>query len=121
MGYNLYRLETIKNRFVQSSDQELNNLFTFLHEQVDKSVDEHESKYSVIFDRTSFERLKSKPSQITPVELELILEFVEERIDINRNSDRGDKILGKLDMDTYYAHEERYTAIEKYVLKLTIG
>lgn len=121
MGYSLFRLETIKNRFVQSSDQELNNLFSFLHDQLVKSTEEHESKYTIQLDRTFFTRIKSEPSRITSSELEHLLDYIDERIEIGRNSDRGDKILGKLDKDTYYAREEFYTIIEKYILKLTIG
>ncbi len=122
MGYSLFRLETIKNRFLQSSDQELNILLSFLREQLDKSNHkEHESKHSVVFERAVLEKIKSEPSMITSAELEDLLDFIEERIEISRNSDRGDRILGKMDTDTFYAREELYTSLEKHILKLTIG
>jgi hypothetical protein len=121
MGYSLYRLEIIKGRFVNSNSKELNNLFKFIGEQLDSGYDDHESKYTVFLDRKVFENIMANPSGITPSDLETLLNFVEERIDVCRISNKADKILGELEKDEFYFQEERYTELEKYILKLTLG
>lgn len=122
MGYSLYRLEVIKTRFVNSDPKDLKNLLRFIEEQL-KDSEEHsrESMFTVFLDQKIIERVRVDVAEIAPVQLEDILSFTEERIKISRISDKADKITGQLARDDYYFREEKYSKIENYIIKLTLG
>ena len=120
MGQSLYRIEIIKERFVQSNSNDLKILFKFIEDQLSIPV-YSESKYVVPLDPMKMARIKINIADIKATELEAILDFTDERIEICRNSDMSDRIIGDLNKDEFFSREEKYTRIEKYILKLKIG
>ncbi|MFZ6011185.1 MAG: hypothetical protein ACOYXT_12635 [Bacteroidota bacterium] len=122
MGQSLYRLEVIKKRFVKSTAHELDNFFTFLENQIscDDPYD-HESKYTIYVDAKLIGKVQADVSGVSPQDLETLLMFIEERIDLCRLSDKADKIIGDLEREEFYSREEMYTEIENYILKLKLG
>lgn len=120
MGYSVYQLEVIKRHFVASNPADLKKLFNFIESQLEVG-DYHKSVESGIVNTRLIKKVKENLERVTPRELEDILEFTEQRIEVNRSYDKAEVILGEIKKEEFYSREERYTELEKYIFKLKLG
>jgi hypothetical protein len=115
MGYNLNNVSAVRERFTNSRPEDRTNLLHFIFIQAQEQANSEIQRLVSGF-------LNDDAFELDPVQsdnnLDLILAFAENSMDLMRTSDRADRIMGNISVDEFYQREERYTELEKYLFKL---
>lgn len=115
MGDNLHKVSEVKKRFINSRPEDRTNLLHFIFIQAKEQVNSEVQKLVSGFLNDEIHDLDPVKSDFN---LDTILAFAENSIELMRTADRADRILGDMSIDEFYQREERYTELEKYLFKL---
>lgn len=119
-----YRLDTIKTRLLHSGARELKNFCEFIEAQsqeLDNKRAQADSMPLIVIEVGLIEKMKKNVPRLNAEDVETLIVFAEQQIHLCRISDKADRIVGNLGIEEYYLREERYTEIETYIFKLTLG